>query len=274
MVGTSITLPLEPELLERAGASEELEGAFSQCMLGRGSLVFVSGEAGIGKSALVRHFCARTAGRARVLWGSCDGLRTPRPLGPFVDIGAETGGALADVTTAANKPHAVLEALLAELGDGQATVMVLEDLHWADEASLDVLRLLARRADRLRTVVIATYRSDELPPGHPLQIVLGDLGTARSVRRVRLEPLSPGAVARLAEPFGVDPEDLYAKTSGNPFFVTESLASGCAVLPRPSGTRCSPGSRGWERMRASFSRPSPSFRIERRSRFSSRSPAA
>ncbi len=231
MAGTSLALPLEAELLERAGATEELDDAYSHCRRGRGRLVFVSGEAGIGKSALVRHFCARTAGRARILWGSCDGLRTPRPLGPFVDIGAATGGALAEVTSAANKPHAVLEALLAQLGDGGETVMVLEDLHWADEATLDVLRLLGRRVERLRTVVIATYRSDELPPGHPLQITLGDLGTAVSVRRVRLEPLSPAAVAQLAEPFDADPEDLYAKTSGNPFFVTESLASGCTVLP-------------------------------------------
>ena len=273
MAGTSLALPLEAELLERAGATEELDDAFSHCRRGRGRLVFVSGEAGIGKSALVRHFCARTAGRARVLWGSCDGLRTPRPLGPFVDIGAATGGALAEVTSAANKPHAVLEALLAQLGDGRETVMVLEDLHWADEATLDVLRLLGRRVERLRTVVIATYRSDELPPGHALQIALGDLGTAVSVRRVRLEPLSPAAVAQLAEPFDADPEDLYAKTSGNPFFVTESLASGCTVLPPTVRDAVLARVAGWERRRGSCSRPSRSCRNERRCLCSRRSPA-
>ena len=107
-------------------------------------------------------------------------------------------------------------------------VLVIEDVHWADEATLDVLRLLGRRIRRLDALVVVTYRSDELPRTHPLRVVLGDVAAAAGVGRLRLDSLSPEAVAELARPFGVDAEDLYAKTAGNPFFVTEALASGDA----------------------------------------------
>jgi predicted ATPase len=219
------------DLLEREGAVAVLEQALAAARAGGGCLVFVSGDAGVGKTALVRAFCSQSATDARVLVGACDGLRTPRPLGPFADIARATGGRLGQLVSEGAAGGSVFDALADELrGPGQ-TVVVLEDLHWADEATLDTLGLLGRRVEQLGALVLATYRSDELPRTHPLRIVLGDLATAGGVLRVQLEPLSPAAVDELAGPHGIDADELHAKTGGNPFFVTEVLASGSAEVP-------------------------------------------
>src|SRR5262249_47416426 len=115
-----------------------------------------------------------------------------------------------------------------ELQSIAPTIVVLEDVHWADEATLDVLGVIGRRVERLDALVIVTYRTDELSRSHPLRIVLGDLATAASVQRVLPEPLSEDAVAA---PFGVDAADLHAKSAGNPFFVTEVLAGSGGDVP-------------------------------------------
>ncbi len=187
----------------------------------RGRVLLIAGEAGIGKTTLIRAFGER-AGTARVLWGGCDALHTPRALGPLVDIAEETGGELAAVLRQGAPPGAVVTALAHELRRRPA-VVVLEDLHWADEATLDVLHLLTRRIDALPALVIGTYRDDETR-AQPLRVALGEL-PARSVTRVRLAPLTPAAVATLAGPSGDDGE-LHRMTGGNPFFVTEVLAGG------------------------------------------------
>lgn len=218
------------ELLEREDALAMLEGAIADARRGEGGLVLISGEAGVGKSALVRAFCS-VAVHDRVLVGACDGLRTPRPLGPVVDIAAAVGGALADVVASEQPVHVVFDALLDELRASRGTIVVVEDVHRADEATLDVLGRLARRVERLGVLVLATYRDDELPRTHPLRVVVGDLTTVASVVRLALEPLSPAAVAELADPYGVDAADLYARTGGNAFFVTEALASGRSDVP-------------------------------------------
>ena len=223
-----LTVDAEKALLERehelAVLAETLAGVDGGA---GGALVLVSGEAGVGKTALLQHFCQRRKEGTRILWGSCESLFTPRPLGPFADIAATVGGRLECVVAAEEPVQSAFDALVAELSGGDA-VLVIEDVHWADDATLDVLRLLGRRVERLGALVVVTYRSDELPRTHPLRVVLGDVATAAGVVRLRLNPLSPEAVAELARPLGVDAEDLYAKTAGNPFFVTEALASGDA----------------------------------------------
>ena len=108
---------------------------------------------------------------------------------------------------------------------------MLEDLHWADEATLDVIALLGRRIDATPALVVLTYRDDELDRRHPLRILLGALATARSVRRLDIAPLSRAALAQLAESHDVDPDELFRKTAGNPFFVTEALAAAEAEIP-------------------------------------------
>jgi DNA-binding CsgD family transcriptional regulator/tetratricopeptide (TPR) repeat protein len=166
-----------------------------------------------------------------VLWGSCAPLFAPRPLGPILAVAESVGGELEEVVQGDPMPHDVAGALVRELRRHDGAILVLEDVHWADEATLDVLRLLARRLESVPALVIATYRDDALDRNHPLLLVLGELRTSEVVRRVGLGPLSLDAVAQLAEPRDVDVDELYRKTAGNPFFVVEALAAGGTEIP-------------------------------------------
>jgi len=222
-----------PTPLERAPHLSVLRDAWAEARAARGVLVLLGGEAGAGKTTLVRHVC-RTEPAARVLWGSCDPLFTPRPLGPFADIADGLGGELRDLVDIGAKPHQIAAVVGRAAQDRPGTVVVLEDLHWADEATLDVLSLLGRRIRLIPALLVATYRDDELHRTHPLRTLLGELrdaGTAGSVRRLTAGRLSLDAVRSLAEPYGIDPEALHRTTAGNPFFVTEVLACGGADLP-------------------------------------------
>jgi predicted ATPase len=143
----------------------------------RGRLVFVGGEAGVGKTVLLRRFCDDHRDSARILWGACNALFTPRPLGPLFDIADATGSELSDLVESGARPHEVVAALMRDLPAREPTIVVLEDLHWADEATLDVLRLLAHRIASVPTLVVASYRDDELGRDHPLRIVLGELAS-------------------------------------------------------------------------------------------------
>jgi DNA-binding CsgD family transcriptional regulator len=216
-------------LLERDEELATLFEALNDAHLGHGRVILVAGEAGAGKTSLVRGFWQGVRNRARVLAGACDALSTPRPLGPFLDV-AERDGELAQLVQLGAPPAEVFGALH-ELLSEQPTVLVLEDLHWADEATLDVVRLLTRRIEDAPVLVVATFRDDELSRSHPVQILLGDLATAAAVDRLALEPLSRDAVAALAVGHDVDPDALHRKTGGNPFFVTQVLAAGATELP-------------------------------------------
>jgi DNA-binding CsgD family transcriptional regulator len=220
------------ELLERGrelSALDDSLGAVRQSA--QGHVVLVGGEAGVGKTALLRRFCEERTRSETILWGACDPLFTPRPLGPLIAVAEQVGGGLEETVAAGSLPHEVAAALSRELRSRRAAVFVLEDVHWADEATLDVLRLLARRVETLPTLVVASYRDDELDPRHPLRLVLGEFATGNAVRRLKLAPLSAAAVAQLAEPYGVDANELYDKTAGNPFFVVEALAAGAGEIP-------------------------------------------
>jgi len=217
-------------LLERELAFEVLRDALAESAGGKGRLVVVAGEAGIGKTALARQFCDDQPPEIRVLWGACDALFTPRPLGPLLDVAEATGGELESLVQSDARPHDVASALSRELRT-RPTVLVLEDVHWADEATLDVLELLGRRIETTSALVLGTYRDDELDRTHPLRIVLGELATQEAIVRLKISPLSPKAVAALAEPYGVDAGELHRRTAGNPFFVTEVLAAGGSNIP-------------------------------------------
>jgi hypothetical protein len=218
-------------LLERSEFIEALDESLAGVGLGSGRLVLISGEAGIGKSSLVRAFCDAHREHARVLWGACDALQTPRPLSPLIDIAATVEGSLLTSIHEGDKPHTVFLALIEELRAVTPTIAVLEDAHWADEATLDIIRLLARRAETMGALVVITYRDDGLDAAHPLRLAVGELGTARAIVQLRLPPLSRGAVAELAGSLGIDAEELYLKSDGNPFFVTEVLAGGGTEVP-------------------------------------------
>jgi DNA-binding CsgD family transcriptional regulator len=224
--------PAAAELLEREPPLRCLALALREAAAGQGRIALVCGEAGIGKTSLVESFMAAHRGEARMLVGRCDALFTPEPLGPLHDIALQTGGALLQLMrTAAAGRLAIFAALLAELyGGGAPTVLVFEDVHWADEATLDLLKYLGRRVRAARALVILTYRDEELDATHRLWSVLGNL-PADEVRRVPVQPLSEAAVADLARRAGRPAERVHAQTGGNPFYVTELLASPAGSVP-------------------------------------------
>ncbi len=217
---------------------------------GHGRVVLVSGEAGVGKTSLVRRFCDQVGGSGRVLWGACDVSFTPRPLGPFVDVAELVGGDLAAVIESGAVPYEIAIAVGRAVEQCRPSVLVLEDVHAADEATLDVLRVLARRVDGVPALVIATYRDVGLDRWHPLRVVLGEIAAVSQIDRLRLAPLSREAVARLAAAHGAAVGDLYLKSAGNPFFVTEALAAPGEEIPSTvrdvvlgRAARLSPGAR-------------------------------
>ena len=219
-------------LLERESALDTLGGWFAEARAGRGRLVLVSGEAGVGKTTLVNEFAARFRQAARVLQGACDPLTTPRPLGPLADVALAVGGRLDQLLHDEAPREVLFGALLERLRDSRvATVLVIEDVHWADEATLDLVRFLARRLGASPALLVVTYRDDELGPQHPVQLLAGDLASLALVRRLRLAPLSRQAVAVLAGPHWLDPGALHERTGGNPFFITEILTAGDAEIP-------------------------------------------
>jgi DNA-binding CsgD family transcriptional regulator/tetratricopeptide (TPR) repeat protein len=210
-------------LLERAAQVSTLHATVAAAAAGRGCVVLLSGEAGIGKTSLVRTFIGGTDASTRILAGACDDLRVRRPLGPLRDAARGTGGPLEHALDG-DAMEPVFAAAVTELGRGRATVLVVEDVHWVDDATLDVLRHLTRRIEGVPAVLVLTFRADEVGPAHPLGALLGDLGSV-PVRRIQLPPLSASAVAHLARGTGQDGAALHDLTAGNPFFVTEALAA-------------------------------------------------
>ncbi len=217
-------------LLERAGNLSALGDLLAGVRASReGRLALLGGEAGVGKTALLRAFCASRSERLRILWGAGEPLYTPHPLGPLLDVAEATGGRLAELVEAAAKPHEVASALLAELRAQPLTLLVLEDLHWADEATLDVIALLATRIASAPALVLGSFRDDELEGSPQLRYLLGEL--VRRPGRLKIDRLSRRAVAELAAPAGLDADELFRSTGGNPLFVTEVIAAGGERIP-------------------------------------------
>lgn len=214
-------------LLEREDQVARLRAAVVEAISGSGKVVLLTGEAGVGKTALVERVAAG-CDEVRVWAGSCERLFTARPLGPLADIASKEGGPLGAVIGRGAPLHEVFPVLLDELRSS-ATLLVIEDVHWADEATLDVVALLARRMATTRSLAIVTCR-DELAIDHPLRLVLGELA-ANGVERMRLSPLSLQAVRELAAPHEVDADELFHRSGGNPFYVTEVLATRGTELP-------------------------------------------
>ena len=223
------TAGAERTLLEREGQLAALTHALAQVTrTSRGALLFVAGEAGVGKTELLRRFAGSARG-ARVLWATCDPLSSPRPLGPFLDLADGLDGELASQLAAGAQPHEVSAALRRELSGPSPSVLVLEDAQWADEATLDVIRLVARRVEAVRALLIVSYRDEQVARQHPLRLLLGELPAHGA--RLELPVLSRAAVAALSRDAGVDVDELYTRTAGNPFFVTEVLAGEPERIP-------------------------------------------
>jgi DNA-binding CsgD family transcriptional regulator/tetratricopeptide (TPR) repeat protein len=213
------------ELFERHDSLAILEGALHSAQQGAGRNLLVSGSAGIGKTSLVSKFVSEMPSSCRVFQGGCELLSTPRPLGPVQDFAHAMGGQVEALISDGGKPGWISQALLAELSmPNVTTVLLFEDVHWADHATMDLIKYIGRRVAHLRAVLILTYRDDELPDGHELPAVLGDL-PAPCTSRVALKPLTRQAVSTLMQRSGKDLPNLYEITFGNPFFVTAILAS-------------------------------------------------
>lgn len=220
-------------LLERESFLADLAQLFLQAASGKGRLLFLGGEAGIGKSELLRAFLSGTDARSHL--GACDSLSTPRPLGPLLDMAVESdplgiGMTRHDIVHRSRDEvfTAFLDYLVSSV---EPLVVVFEDVHWADEATLDLLRFLGRRLDPTKVLMVASYRDDEVGTGHPLRLLMGDLATTRAYRRMLLTRLSLAAVEKLASESDVDAQELHRRTGGNPFYVTEVLASGERGVP-------------------------------------------
>lgn len=217
-------------LLERERELETLQRLASRADSGVGGMALVLGEAGIGKSSLLQAFAAPLRDRFLLLQGACEDLSTPRALGPLRDFAHQLGSDVVCAIDNAANPDQLMPLLLGRLAAQPRPVLVLcEDLHWADQATLDLLKYLARRIAGQRILLLASVRNDELPPDHAFWRWAGDLPAA-STQRIALSPLSPQAVATLARDAPCDPVELYRVTGGNPFFLSELLTD-CDSTP-------------------------------------------
>jgi predicted ATPase len=208
-------------LVERGPQLAALSEYLEDTRDGAGTLALVGGEAGAGKSVLVSAFLAEVA--VPVVAGVCDGVATPRPLGPVIEIAAQLA------VDAGRARDDLFAAILAALRQ-QSTVMLVEDLHWADEATADFLLHVGRRLDRVPAMVIGTYRDDEIRSNAALTRLIGELARLGVARRVPVGSLTESGVASMIAGSGLDAAEVFRQTSGNPFFVTECVAAG-SIMP-------------------------------------------
>ena len=219
------------ELIERDGFLALLQKKFSIVAEGEGHCVFVSGEAGIGKTSLVKAFCKQQRGDCTIYQGACDALFTPRPLAPLYDIIWQVRNDLWAASHSIEQRSELFLNFFHELSSRKEKILIVfEDIHWADEATLDFIKFFLRRIVQLRCLFILTYRDDEIHSRHPLRNVLGDL-SPDTFTRIQLTPLSRQAVYNLANEKGYDAENVYSISGGNPFYVNEILASYSPGIP-------------------------------------------
>jgi len=213
-------------LLEREAESEALTALARRVSGGRGGVVLVRGEAGIGKTSLLRALRAR--GGLRFYVGRCEPLSVPEPLGPLHELAA-AAGAPDLLELAGGDRRSLARALQTALTSQGPAIAAVEDAHWADPATLDVVRILARRAEEVPLGLVVTFRDDEFAANPPLAVLVGDLATNAEIVRISPKRLSEDAVRSLAGGGGADPAAIVRVTGGNPFLVVEMLSAGEAV---------------------------------------------
>jgi DNA-binding CsgD family transcriptional regulator len=219
------------ELLEREINLTTLLSYAEEARTAQGRLVLLAGEAGVGKTALLEALKDQLPD-AVWAWGSCDGLFTPRPLSPLYDLAHDLGGELQAACDRDASREEMFDAFVNALNSAQdLSVIVVEDVHWADEATLDLIRHAWRRAGRARVLMLVTYRDDGLAADNVLRTAVGDLATYRGTRRMALATLTARAVATLAGDSSLSVEELHTLTGGNPFFLSEVLAGDGEHVP-------------------------------------------
>lgn len=218
-------------LLERDDIVAQLDGLAGQALDGHGCVVFVVGEAGIGKTSVLRAIAERLgerlgerpAGRLRLLWSACEDLSTAEALTLLRDLTVVDGDAL-DRATDKGSRLTLFGDTLARLAT-VPTVLLIEDLHWADDGSIDFIRYIGRRVVDLPLMLIVSARNEDQAARSRLARAATDLPpTIR--HRFDLERLSPVAVGRLAAARGLIGSAIHEVTGGNPLLVAELLAAG------------------------------------------------
>jgi DNA-binding CsgD family transcriptional regulator/tetratricopeptide (TPR) repeat protein len=218
-------------LFERDSLLESLEALLREAADGAGRVVLLGGEAGIGKTSLATALRDRRGG-AGLWWGACDALQTPHPLAPLHDIARANAVRFKPLLAEGTGRAVLFEAVLSELqASSPAILFVVEDAHWADEATLDLLKFLGRRLEQVPCLLLVTYRDDEVTAHHPLRRLMGELPAAR-VARMQVPRLSAAAVEAMAKGALRSHEGLHAVTQGNPFFVSEMLQHGIEGVPQ------------------------------------------
>lgn len=217
-------------LLERDKFISDLSAVFERVRTENGFIVSVSGEAGIGKTSLVKVFTDQVKDQYQVFWGTCDDLFTPRPLAPLYDIAYQLNSKFINHLDSKISRPSIFSNFIKEIQANEPNIIVIEDTHWADESTLDLLKFLGRRINKLKTLLIFTYRDDEIKSDHPLKLALSTFQSS-SIKRIKLTPLSENAVNTLALKYGKNDSELYAKTSGNPLLVTEVLLNDQTETP-------------------------------------------
>jgi DNA-binding CsgD family transcriptional regulator/tetratricopeptide (TPR) repeat protein/energy-coupling factor transporter ATP-binding protein EcfA2 len=234
-------------LLERESAIQSFMSSAASSIQS-GKVLLISGEAGIGKTTLLEHMRMVTDAHTKILWSGCDPLFTPQPYAPFHEIAEFLSSQLVELLDSNSSPSKISKKIASTLYASleqidQPIIIVIEDVHWADHATLDLLKFLVRRISFLKCMLCLTYRDDEVTLDHPLSSVLS-LTPSAHTSRIQLKPLSINAVVNLARNTQHSAEDLHEITAGNPFFITEILASktnqGLAI---PSSIRDAIGSR-------------------------------
>jgi DNA-binding CsgD family transcriptional regulator len=213
-------------LLEREAELEQLTSMADRVRGGRGAVALVRGESGIGKTSLLREL--RDRGGLPFYTGRCEPLSVPEPLGPLHELAAAVGAPVELESIGADR-RSLARALQTALTSRGPAIAVIEDAHWADPATLDAVRVLARRAEDVPLGLVVTFRDDELAANEPLAVLVGDLATDPEIVRISLGGLSEDAVRELAGDGGADVGAIVRLTGGNPFLVVEMLAAGDAL---------------------------------------------
>jgi DNA-binding CsgD family transcriptional regulator len=269
-------------LVGREAELERLRAILDDALLapaeaGGALAALVSGDAGIGKSRLVGEIAAIAEGRGvTVLRGQCAGIGDSVPYLPFADalrgvrLPPEAAAALAEAVRkrpvlarllpdgsdgqdteadhrsglAREQMFGAMLGLLAELAERAPVLLILEDLHWADASTRDLLIFLSRMLHRERVAVVATYRTDDLHRRHPLRAVIAELVRLPAVTQVELTPLPPAAMADLLSSIRGGPAPgpqsaallnrIVERADGNPYYAEELLAAACPAGPLPS----------------------------------------
>ena len=218
-------------LLEREHHLKKLNELILEAEGGAGRTIVVAGEAGIGKTVLIEEFVKNLGEKWRVLWGNCDALNTPRPLSPLYDLTYQMNSNLLKVLKIEHEGNSIFNGFFHEIQkENKPSLIIIEDIHWADESTIDLIKFISRRVNRTNVLLIITFRDDEISVEHPLKSLFGDI-PQKNLYRIKLLPLSEMSVNYLTKINDKNIPDLYIRTGGNPFFITEVINNSDDNLP-------------------------------------------